>query len=369
MLEELPRGRMMDAESRQAAQDRLTQAGILKAGYYCSDMPSDVVEFVILPFPETLRISSYGADGTAGRDVDGVYVMPFVMDGPDVSAATSMFVVENSRCQLYAVIRPEGLEVPAQLAIIDTLTKHLRAGRVEEVEARLDSLPDWNERDTFGDTLLTAAAGAGADALVAAFLERGADIEKKDRTGASALTRAVSAGHISTVQLLLERGANPDSLDNLGYTPMIHAAVDDYVEIMELLKNHDATIRAATDEKYFGGGATALHRAAIFCRENAARWLLENGADVDATDAYGSTPLIGMASRKCVDVAQLLIDHGADVNARCEIGTALGWAATFGSLEMVTLLVESGAEVGLADIRAAQEKGRTEIVAYLEKMR
>ena len=366
-LETLPPGGRMDAQARQEVQTTLTEAGIIKAESSCSDQPAYMSGFTILPYPETLRVSTAYL-GSA--EVDGVVVRRVELHTPEVVVESYLFIVRSERCVLSAILMPEGLDIPAELPLIDILTAHLRAGRIAEAEAQIESFSGWDERDEFGDTLLTAAARADASELVDSILDRGINIEQKDRTGATALMVAASSGHISTLKLLLQRGAAPDTRDNIGYTPMIWAASHGHVEVMELLKEYGATLRSRTAAQYFGGGSTALHRAAALCQPSAALWLLENGADANARDGYGATPLIEVASRQCIELARFLIDHGADVNAKTRGGqTALTWAAGFGSLDMIGLLLDSGAEIRRSDIQAAREKGRTEVVSLLEKRR
>ncbi len=366
-LETLPPGGRMDAQARQVAQTTLTEAGILQAESSCSDQPAYVTGFNILPYPETLRVSTVFR-GLA--EVDGVGVRRVELHTPKAVAGSYLFIVRSKRCVLSAILMPQGLDIPAELPLIDILTAHLRGGRIAEAEAQIGSFSNWDEQDKFGDTLLTAAAGANASGLVALILDRGINIEQKNRSGATALMVAASNGHASTLKLLLQRGAAPDTRDNIGYTPMIWAASHGHVEVMKLLKKYGATLRSRTAEEYFGGGSMALHRAAALCQQSAALWLLENGADANARDAYGTTPLVQVAPRRCIEIARLLIEHGANVNAQTRGGqTALSWAAGFGSLEMIRLLLDAGAEVRRTDIQAAQEKGRKDVVSLLTKRR
>lgn len=367
-LETLPPGGRMDAQARQVTQTTLTEAGIIQAESSCSDQPATITGFTILPYPETLRAVHTVYRGSA--EVDGIGVRRVELHTPEAVAKSYMFIVRSKRCMLSAILMPQGLDIPAELPLIDILTAHLRAGRIAEAEAQIESFSDWDEQDKFGDTLLTAAASANASELVATILDRGINIEQKDRTGATALMVAANRGHTSTLKLLLQRGAAPDTRDNIGYTPMIWAASHGHVEVMELLKEYGAILRSRTAEQYFGGGSTALHRAAALCQQSAALWLLENGADANARDGYGTTPLIEVAPRHCIEIARFLIEHGADINAKTNGGqTALTWAAGFGSLEMIGLLLDSGAEVRRSDIQAAREKGRTEVVSLLTKRR
>jgi len=67
----------------------------------------------------------------------------------------------------------------------------------------------------------------------------------------------------------------------------------------------------------------------------------------DATDEAGCTALIHAAHLDRPGAARLLVDAGADLEARDTIhtSTALGWAAYFGHVAVATLLVDAGADV------------------------
>lgn len=105
------------------------------------------------------------------------------------------------------------------------------------------------------------------------------------------------------------------------------------------------------------------------------RLLLEKGAEVDARDANGNTALMGIAFKGFTDLAQLLIDeYKAEVNLRNNSGaTALSFAAMFGQADMVRLLLEKGADANLTDqnghtpAKYAAMKGFTDLAALLEK--
>jgi ankyrin len=105
------------------------------------------------------------------------------------------------------------------------------------------------------------------------------------------------------------------------------------------------------------GGATALHAAAAFGYVETAAYLLSKGADVNARDGSGNTPLHDAACypskvRPSKDsesrrnhVASMLIEHGADVRATAENNlTPLHLAAGEGNVWLVELLLAHGAD-------------------------
>jgi hypothetical protein len=95
-----------------------------------------------------------------------------------------------------------------------------------------------------------------------------------------------------------------------------------------------------------GWGGPPLHHAAYYCRVEAARFLIEKGADVNARGGIGLTALHRAAYKDCVDVIKILLEKGADLNARDEMFryTPLEWSALAGSSHAVRVLIEKGAD-------------------------
>ncbi|HXC60559.1 MAG TPA: ankyrin repeat domain-containing protein, partial [Steroidobacteraceae bacterium] len=94
-------------------------------------------------------------------------------------------------------------------------------------------------------------------------------------------------------------------------------------------------------------GATPLSQAAVVGDVQIIRKLLQAGAKVDAPNADGQTALLVLARTSNVEAAKLLLKRGADVNARehWREQTPLMWAAAEAQPAMVKLLVEHGAQV------------------------
>lgn len=109
---------------------------------------------------------------------------------------------------------------------------------------------------------------------------------------------------------------------------MVHAAGKENPKgAITLIEKIPANTRGSVFDVTDYWGRTALHYAAEHGYEDLAKLLIEKGANVNAVDAKGDTPLHLAALRGKSDVAKLLLDHGADVTIKSKDGhTALSLA-------------------------------------------
>jgi ankyrin repeat protein len=125
-----------------------------------------------------------------------------------------------------------------------------------------------------------------------------------------------------------------------------------------------------------GQGHTPLHLAADDDRKlGLIELLLARGADVNARDGYGKTPLHHAAGSDCIKVVGLLLKRGAQINASDQSGATplfVAISARFGDLATVKLLIENGADVsskaygGSTPLSLAAHLGKTEILELLQ---
>ena len=184
----------------------------------------------------------------------------------------------------------------------------------------------------------------------------------RDTDGQAPMMAAIYGSHPEIVALLRERGATPTIFEAaaLGDMPALNAA----------LAQDPSAMRA-----YSADGWTALHLAAHFGQVEAARALLAAGANVTAHSWNGldNEPIHAAAANtgNAAMVAALL-DAGAQVNARQHGGfTPLHQAAQNGDAELVNLLLSRGARKSLMtdkDLTAcdlAEEAGHQELATRL----
>lgn len=176
------------------------------------------------------------------------------------------------------------------------------------------------------------------------------------------LFEAVRAGDSARVAALVQ--ADPS-------LAIYAAAIQGDTGVIEALVAGNRSLAVALSED----GWTPLHLAAFYGREEAARFLLNKGAVVNArsTNAMQNTPLHAAAAGRHAAVIKLLLDHGANVNARQHGGwTALHAAAQHGDMDSARILLDAGADAAVrADnnqrpIDLALTKGGAAMVEFLE---
>jgi ankyrin repeat protein len=173
----------------------------------------------------------------------------------------------------------------------------------------------------------------------------------KNENGVSAVLLATYYGRSEIAKALLEKGVELDIFEA--------AAVGLPERALEILDDRPELVNEYTDD-----GFTPLGLAAFFCHPDVARLLMERGADVNAAskNTQRVTPLHSAVSRRQTMIAQALLFHGASVNAKQQSGvTPLHQAAHNGQAEMVRLLLDHG-----ADPRARMDDGQTPLMMALE---
>lgn len=169
----------------------------------------------------------------------------------------------------------------------------------------------------------------------------------------SPLHEAAAKGKQEIVKLLLKNGANPNLKNRDGASP--HDLVRDQ-EVADLLRGNSALLDAAKK-----GNLARVQR--LLTPEN-----------INCRDSQGrnSTPLHLAAGYNNYEVAEYLLEQGADVNAQDKGGLiALHNASSYGHLEIAALLIKYNTQVNAIDkwmytpLHEASQKSRTQLCSLL----
>ncbi len=227
-----------------------------------------------------------------------------------------------------------------------------REGNLEQVRSLLnEDATSVNSSNDRGSTALNLASESGQIQIVKLLLDSGADIEAVDIDGDSPLMGAAYKGQPHIFLLLISRGANTAIL-NVSENGILHyAAIGGSVEIAQLALAAGSDINAQNYEQ-----STPLLMAAARNRQETVRFLIERGADTEIPNNYGRTPLLYVTREGGnVEMATLLLDNGANVNAEDRSGaTPLGLATWRGFSRLTDLLLNRGALLPVEENRLSQ---------------
>jgi cytohesin len=294
-------------------------------------------------------------------------------------------------------------------------------GYSEITELLLSKGADVNAKADNGNTALHYALFAGHKSVVELLLANGADRSLKDRDGRTALESAMKRsseeiakllvtedtlitihlaafiGDLAKLEALIDAGTAPDANDKDGVKPLHYAAMGGQKAAAELLTGKGADVNArvpqvltdvekklkeqlrsrtpqgaiATEDKEVG--FTPLHFAALDGYRDVAELLLNNGAEIEARgpshlypfgdeEPPDNTPLFFAASNGHSDVVELLASRGANVDTRGSPlsgespywaigpaqyppGPALLWAINRGHIKTAEVLIVHGADI------------------------
>jgi ankyrin repeat protein len=222
-------------------------------------------------------------------------------------------------------------------------------GNAALIERLLKAGIDVNAPGPEGETALMTAARTGRIEAVKLLLDRGATIDAREGWhGQTALMWAAAQRHPAVVRELIARGADVNARSNLekwerqttaeprekwlpqgAMTPLLYASREGCVECARILVDAGADLNAGDPD-----GVTPAISAVINGHYDVAAFLVEAGADVNAADNTGRTALYAAVDFNTIpasnrpapnvvpnratslDVIRVLLDHGANPNAR-----------------------------------------------------
>ena len=292
---------------------------------------------------------------------------------------------------------------------VGTTTALQRAARynhVSMIEYLLRNKADPNIKGSFGETPLHEAVRSSPEG-VKLLLQMGADVNTKRENEITPLWLAAKHDQIASVQnlftsstavdfkardeffqwtalhvahnnakmtkILLQRGADAVALDGSNEPPYFWAVRNGFIDVVRLYM--EAGVKPTIKNS---GGSTALHIAVQLSRKiEFVQLLVEHGADVNATDKDGTAPIHLAAAYGQESVLEYLLQQGANAEITCmSHGTPLMAAASKGVGSNVEMLLRHGVKFDATSeesyhytsIQAAAANGQEKIVKRLLKL-
>lgn len=208
---------------------------------------------------------------------------------------------------------------------------------------------DLDKRDRYNRTALMYAALSGKPEFVEALAPH-SDLEVRieEESKHTSLHLAVNKNFPSVVKTLIEQGAAIEARDANQWTPLHHAVQMNFLKVVEVLLEQGADPNALSKNNW-----TTLHQTGNRINEAksaaeivpVAELLLAHGVDIDARADQGITALQLSIWARRDELTELLLAHGADIHSVDDYGwSALSYAADQADLRTAKFLLSAGVD-------------------------
>jgi ankyrin repeat protein len=263
------------------------------------------------------------------KKVAGWLLVPLLSVALFAANATDARLVEAARNRDVAAVRAllkQGVDVNSRYPDGATAL-HWAAhwSDLETADLLIGAGADVNATDDLGVMPLALACQVGDAAMAQRLLTAGANPNVALHAGETPLMLAARSDSLDAVKALLARGANVNARETTqGQTALMWAAAEKHADVVRALIEVGADVNARSNGHY-----TPLLFSARSNDVESARVLLAAGAHVNDVDSDGDSPFVVAALMGHTEIARFLLENGADVNSAGGGFTALHWAVGF----------------------------------------
>lgn len=259
---------------------------------------------------------------------------------------------------LALMIGPFALPAEAETAQ-DRMWGAINAQDATSLRIAIDQGADPNQPNSEGRVPLYRALVLQNQLLIDTLLGNGADANANDHRGDPLIITAMSVGSAPATMALIAAGANPNARDTTGKSVLSYAVYLRQPEIIAALVAKGADVNAPSEAGDGGNPAPPLFMAIKSNDIALVQQLIAAGANANALDAQGSTPLhravLARPPEYTTSLVNTLLRAGANANAMRPNGGAPLHNLIFGAdnlspealAQLATLLAQHGADVNL----------------------
>jgi len=250
-------------------------------------------------------------------------------------------------------------------------------GELKKVNRALDMQADPSKHNVRGITpLMMAASSSGREAMevLKEMYERNVDLNVTDNHGWNAMHHACRNGKTEAVRYLIQMSGEIMKKTNDDKTVLILATMEGKVDLLKDLIKDRGVEKTVTDKDSLG--ASALHYAMKNGSLEVAKILIEHNARVNAKDVDAMTPLMWACEHGRLDCVKLLIRKAADPSAKDKSHRTPVLHACLSSYEAVAVwLVNKSADPFATDmsgdsaISIAEDLGLSELKKLVKQLR
>ena len=228
-------------------------------------------------------------------------------------------------------------------------------GKVECMQYLIEAGADINMKLPQGEALIHLAALSGNLDMVKMLVENGADINQRTDYGRIPVINALYSQQLEVIEYLVEHGANLNNRNHNNSTVMHSAMYRDSIKVVEYLIKKGAPIDEAEDN-----GNRPINIALGRGKADFVALLADAGADINLGSVHTGETLLHVASARGMSgLVETLIEKGAETDAKDNKGhTPLYYAGKYGNEHAYKILYKAGAE----DQDMARNFGRSKLL-------
>lgn len=276
------------------------------------------------------------------KDSNGKTLLQIVIDDIKIKENDTDKSLLERKFKIIDFLVDNGININGESNNLTALQDACNCNNIELVKKLIDINAKINLTNSTGNNALLNGVKKDFEQIVKVLLERKANPNISDSDGKTPLHIATQKRNIIMTRMLLNANCNTvNSQDSKGNTPLIYACYNECSEIVEELLNY-----GADPNIYNYIGETPLQIVFNVSNYRIIHLLTQGGANINKQYGNNRETVLHIACKNGqTDFVFYFINNGANVNIQCNNGsTPLYYACFYNRLEIAEILLENGAD-------------------------